>query len=147
VARRQFAGKIDFCRSRFGHGPVPHAAHGIAKNRLPELSFLWSVIRDPTQRAISQFFHFEVSRKHVPPTDAHFQRFLLQNRPNNPLLLQDYYYKTLYSESRFNRAFGDDPIVTANHILSEYNFIGVTERMDESAVVLMMLLDLPMSDV
>ena len=34
-----------------------------------------------------------------------------------------------------------------NEILAEYDYIGITERMEESAVALAMLLDLPLGDV
>ena len=40
-----------------------------------------------------------------------------------------------------------DRVKYANRIMNEYDFIGVTERMDESAVALSMLLDIPLSDV
>ena len=40
-----------------------------------------------------------------------------------------------------------DPIAAANQIMSDYNFIGVTERMDESAVALQLLLGLTTGDI
>jgi hypothetical protein len=41
----------------------------------------------------------------------------------------------------------DDPTKHANQILQHYNFIGMTERIDESFVVLSMLLNLSLSDI
>jgi len=61
-------------------------------------------------------------------------------------VMTDYYIQALYTETIFDRG-KKDPIAAANAILDEYDFIGITERMDESAVLLMMLLDLPMSDI
>jgi hypothetical protein len=58
----------------------------------------------------------------------------------------DYYLQTLYTKGKYSRA-RYNPINTANDVLEEYDFVGITERMDESAVLLMMLLNLPMSDV
>jgi hypothetical protein len=85
----------------------------------------------------------EVSRKKIEPTDENFQQYLLAE---NKTSKWDYYIESL-STDRYRRSQGDDPVAFANGILDEYNFIGITERMDESAVVLMMLLDLNMSDI
>jgi hypothetical protein len=41
----------------------------------------------------------------------------------------------------------DYPIATANSIVQDYDFIGITERLDESLVVLSMLLKIPLGDV
>ena len=106
-------------------------------NRDKKTSFLWSMLREPTRRFVSEFFHFEVSRKKVEPTDVNFQQYL----------------------SRFHYA----PYVSLLHpqpgthgtnisgaimdILQEYNFIGVTERMDESLVVLKLLMGLELNDI
>ena len=40
-----------------------------------------------------------------------------------------------------------DPVQHANDIMNDYDFIAVTERMDESLVVLSMLQNIPLSDV
>ena len=61
-------------------------------------------------------------------------------------MFEDYYLQTLHTKSKYTRA-KFNPVNVANAILEEYDFIGITERMDESAVLIMMLLDLPMSDV
>ena len=134
----------NFClQARFDHGPWDHPAHFLYKSRNAQKSFLWTVIREPTQRVISQFFHFEVSRRKIEPTDEEFQRFILGSMKEK---FKDYYLQTLHTKSKYNRA-RFNPVNTANAILEEYDFIGITERMDESAVLMMMLLNLPMSDV
>ena len=132
--------------ARFDHGPWGHPAHSLYRNRIKDKSFLWTVIRDPTKRMVSMFFHMIVSREKKEPTDEQFQRYILEN---SPVFHTDYYFRTLYTKSPYERSKIDPmmPITTANQILEEYDFIGITERMDESAVVLMMLLGLPMSDV
>jgi len=134
----------EFCRARFDHGPSGFPAADLFANRDPERSFLWSVIREPTKRIISQFFHFEVSRGKKEPSDENFRNFILNS--TSSFYFRDYYYKTLYTQSHFDRK-KEDPIQIGNEILSEYDFLGITERMDESAVVLMMLLNLKLSDV
>lgn len=56
------------------------------------------------------------------------------------------YMKSLPIVVAFNRS-KHDPIQHANTILSEYNFIAVMERMDESLVALAMLMHIPLADV
>lgn len=58
---------------------------------------------------------------------------------------QDYYLKSL--DVRSYVPGKSDPDDTINNILSDYDFIAITERMDESAVALMMILNIPMADV
>jgi len=142
VAIRQGA-NYEICKARFDHGPWFYPASLLFKNRNKAQSFLWTVIREPTKRAISQFFHMEVSRKNVEPRDAEFKHFLMDEMKK---FMTDYYIHTLHTRTKFDRT-KEDPIAAANAIMGEYDFIGITERMDESAVLLMMLLDLPMSDI
>ena len=49
-------------------------------------------------------------------------------------------------KTRFDKKV-DDPLLAANNIIRDYDFIGITERMDESLVVLQMLLDLETADI
>lgn len=131
----------DICQTRFDHGPDFTPAHSLFGKRRPLDSILWSVVRDPTKRAISQFFFFRVSRLKEEPTDANFISFLTNGRfPHH-----NYYLRTLYTPTKYEPS-QNHPVATANHILNDYNFVGVTERINESLVALMMLLDLPMAD-
>lgn len=130
-----------FCQARFSHGPQPYPAASLFAERDAERSFLWTAIREPTRRAISEFFHFRVSRKKRDPTDENLREFLIDGERHKR---QDYYIRSLHIQKRFNRTL-HDPIQASNEILDEYNFIGITERMDESAVVLVMLLQLPLA--
>jgi Galactose-3-O-sulfotransferase len=139
--RRTKEFNITICDSRFDHGPDIHPGYTLFGNRIPNESFLWTILRDPTKRAISQFFHFEVSRAKIEPTDYNFKQFLRSIYSN-----QDYYYRALYTKGIFHRN-KVNPINAANHILRTYNFIGITERIDESFVALMMMLNLKMSDI
>ena len=141
VAQRRYQQNFDICNTRFDHGPDFHPGYTLFRQRIPEKSFLWTVLRDPTARAISEFFHMVVSRQKNEPTDQNFKQFLRQSSH-----ISDYYYRALYPKDIFNRDV-HKPIPAANHILRTYNFIGVTERMDESFVVLMMLLRLKIADI
>jgi hypothetical protein len=141
VAQRRMHPPIDICETRFDHGPDYTPGYTLFRDRIPEKSFLWTVLRDPTQRAISEFFHIVVSRQKKEPADQNFKQFLRQSSH-----IPDYYYRALYTKEKFNRN-SLEPIPSANYILQNYNFIGITERMDESFVVLMMLLRLKIADI
>jgi Galactose-3-O-sulfotransferase len=133
----------EFCKARFDHGPwVDSPAAAMYGNRNRDSSILWTIVREPTKRAVSLFFHFQVSRMGVEPTDNNFRRFLTEQNPSKKY---NYYLHNL-SLKPFNATI-DDPAQVANDILASYDFIGVTERMDESYVALAMLLRLPLSDV
>lgn len=62
------------------------AMHGASRkldfvHRQRDRSYLLSVVRDPTLKAISRYFHFDVSVGQQVPTDAHFQ--MIMRRPYN----------------------------------------------------------------
>ena len=138
----KFTRDAAMCKARSDHGPWKFSAANMYANRIRHQSFLWTVIREPTARMISMFFHFAVSREKMEPTDKNFQEYLQKNVKT----FEPGYYLQSLSTKVFNNE-KDDPIDFANKILNEYDFIGITERMDESAVVLMMLLNLSMADV
>ena len=129
------------CRGNFRHGPAWHYKD-IAKQ-----SFLWSIVRDPTKRAISEFFHFQVSRAKMEPTETNFlgKLKMLPPLPKN-FHKVGHYGEVLSLESKRNKR-KMDALDVYKGILESYNFIAVTERMDESLVVLKELLGLKTSDI
>lgn len=124
------------CHVRFGHGPTQFPAHHLFQNRNRSESFLWTMLRDPTSRWISQYFHFQVSRHGVKPSLQSMQKFLIGKN--------DYYLRALLPSIKFKRNI-HDPAQAMRRLLDEYDFIAVLERMDESMVVLSLLLDVPLS--
>jgi hypothetical protein len=131
-------------------------------------SFLWSIVRDPTDRAVSQFYHFVVGRRGVEATDGALRQAL--SRPS----LSNYYLRILtldegdyrwlsslpLSSSSLAGSHGSAAVVAPRHlssrhggdpaeaeafrrilagIVSGYDFLAVTERMDESLVAMQML--------
>jgi len=111
------------------------------------MAVLFSVVRSPTKRLLSQFFHFEVSRRKTEPTDTNFFNYVKKSGPPN--MIGSYYVKALSLQvgPDFNMEKGGGPAELIEQILNEYSFIGVTERMDESVVVLSMLLGVPLGDI
>lgn len=137
VASRLYNGKHRLCKLRFDHTSASKLEYG---NRNKKKSFLFTIIREPTSRAISQFFHFHVSREKVEPTDVNFKENLLKH----PYL--DHYYLRDLSVKRFIPRI-NSTVETVNDILSEYDFIGITERLDESLVAMQMILGLETNDL
>jgi hypothetical protein len=132
-----------FCQVSAGHGPQPYPAVSMFGSRNRQRSFLWSVIRDPTDRAVSQFFYNKVFRQEKAATAENLVADLSTdtgtNRPKN------YYIRSL-ALTEF-RTDVDDPVAFVNAILDDYDFIGTAERLDESLVVFQMLLRLPLADI
>jgi hypothetical protein len=140
IARRLLHNKDSYCQGQWDHD----WAYTMLKNRNRDQSFTWTLLRDPTARVVSQFFHFEVTRNGTVPTDDNIKSYLRSEYKSRDALYQ--YYLRLLSIQEQKRKIRNVPTVV-QQILSDYDFIGITERMDESAVTLMMLLDLKLSDI
>jgi Galactose-3-O-sulfotransferase len=149
------------CDLSFSHGGRKKGRRFVGRVR--DESYLWTVIREPTARHVSFFWFWGVSANHKNTTDDAFQEFLWQQPP-------DYYFTFL--SPRFNTTKWRiaetaeaatpsstgrrpqnstmtyrDQLDEVSYLMTEYDFIGITERLDESLVVLGMLLRLPMSDL
>jgi len=134
---RRLGKEYEICKARFDHTYAYQMEFG---KRDRKKSFLWTIIREPNSRAASQFFHFKVSREKVEPSDENFKSYL---SPDNASF-DNHYFQTL-SMADYQGVENEGDF--ANNILEDYDFIGVTERMDESLVVLSMLLNLELSDI
>jgi len=141
VARR-LRKKFSICKARFDHTQ----AHRSYNKLVASESFLWSVVRDPTRRFVSQFFHFMVTRWNQEPTLANLRKYARTGHTSHKKMIGDHYLNFLPSRSRYDPK-QDDPVLVLNEVLETYDFIAVTERMDESAVALSMLLRIPLADV
>jgi hypothetical protein len=130
------------CKVRVAHGPN-EPGMSMFHNRSLQASILWTTLRDPTKRLISQFFHFEVSRKGIAPTDENFRDFIKKAE----MRIEDYYLKALTTRKHFTDRRGNKPFEVIANILNDFNFIAITERMNESVVALMMILNLKISDI
>jgi hypothetical protein len=124
------------CKIRQSHND-PTPGMSMFHHRSLNDSILWTTVRDPTKRAMSAFFFFRVSREGIPPTDENFKKSLKQERK----------FSTRQFFKRHKNTTKRDIYQVMNAILHDYNFIAITERMNESIVALMMLLHLTISDV
>jgi len=107
-------------------------------------SFLWSFVRHPTKRAISSFFFFQVSRRNCEPTDENFLRYLSRDPTSNIDYIK-YLSCGIVRVNETNRTKAKNHDI--QRLLDEYNFIGITERMDESLVLLQIILGLHTRDI
>lgn len=140
------------CRMRIDHSSAHKMEYA---SRKKDKSYVISLLRDPTKRAISHYFHFIVSEQKQDPTDENFQRFFSQHANS----WSNYYTKDLsMKQGRRTQWTTDDSTATTidtaqqdsrtvQQILNEYNFIAITERLDESLVVLKLLLGLDTEDI
>ena len=135
--------KTGICRARISHvwSKRHKAKHGGLHVRNKTTSFLWTILRDPAKRAASSFFFFAVGRTGANTSDASaIQHF--ESKPNFELAyVQNHPADQL---ATMNTARLSSIAQTA---LGEFNFIGTLERLDESLVLLQLILDLEPSDV
>ncbi|KAG7345527.1 galactose-3-O-sulfotransferase [Nitzschia inconspicua] len=109
-----------------------HAMGFMMSGRKRSESFLWTLLRDPTKRAISGFYHFDVSRYGVEPSLENFKAALSD---------QTDFYLRLHYFGRFpSQGNKKQKVKSANDIMKKYDFMAITERFDESMVILQMLL-------
>jgi hypothetical protein len=127
------------CHTRYGHPPAHRLKYAV---RDRQKSFLWTILREPTHRDVSEFFHFGVSRgSKINPSKQSFQTYY-ESTPQ----MHEYYLQFMSTDRRYN-PISDDYLIAVQKILSDYDFIGITERMTESLVVLQHLLNLTTSDI
>lgn len=129
------------CSCTYGH----HKAERLnLPHRSKNTTFLWTVVRQPTSQIISRFFHFRVGRKKVLPNLINFKSFVktkdvgedAQARYVSPRIL------TLNDTKTEERR-----IETTQEIINHYDFMGITERLDESLVALRWTLGLNAGDI
>jgi len=133
--------EIKMCKVRFDHTAAFQLEYG---KRNKQKSFLWSFVRDPTDRAVSEFFHFGVSRLKMEPSDANFKHYMLEMRKyTRNYFLLDMTLKPFQPKRDPNYTI----VEAVRSIVQEYDFIGLVERMDESLVAMKMILGLDMNDI
>lgn len=137
---RNLARDTDYkiCKTRHLHSTASHLEFG---KRDKKQSFLWSMIREPTLRYLSAFAHFKVSRENVTASDENVIRHLRKGPAHMRQLMIAWLSprRYLYRKHR--------PYPHVKMILTEYDFLGISSRFDESLVVMMMLLNLKLGDI
>lgn len=131
-------------------------------NRLVDRSFLWGSIRDPASRALSRIFFFQISQAGRSDDDETILRFLKGSyNPQTGVLSKgrggfQLQYLTLnamdewtaWSKNFPTLVQRDDLVVEqVQNVTQQYDFLALTERMDESIVAMQLLLGLNVGDV
>lgn len=106
------------------HGELHRLRWSIARLRLP--SFLFSVVREPAARCLSEFYHFNVSRGGRAPSVAAKINFMSLSET-----CRDF---------QFNYLRRDINVTSVVNVLSAYDMVGVAERYDEAMVTLLLAL-------
>jgi Sulfotransferase family len=122
------------CFARYLHG---YASTGDRDylHRREDQSFLWSIVRHPASRVLSAYFFFEVSRLNRTATENSILQYVSQ--PSWKTHLVEYLRLKEFTTRK-------KEIV---HIFQNYDFLAVSERMEESIVVLSLLMQVPIADV
>ncbi|KAK7241990.1 hypothetical protein SO694_0001829 [Aureococcus anophagefferens] len=101
-------------------------------------AFLWTVVREPLARSVSQFFHFEVTRDEKDRSDekviARVRRYLKSEK------------NVLWWNVRTDGASEPRP-GDVDELLDAYDLVGTTELFDETMVLLATRLGVPLGDV
>lgn len=137
-------GKTEDLSGGICDGTYIHTHSTWLRNRHVDESFLWSIIRDPTRRAVSLFYHFKVSKFHEPATVENFKKYTDREWRNYFINAHRFDLQSISPLKSLNEMFMTKQI---NQILRDYDFFAMTERFDESMVMLHMLLGVPMGDV
>jgi hypothetical protein len=124
-------------------------------------SFLWTSIRDPTQRALSRVFFTQVSFKGQEPTNELIlqalqnphEKFGSVSLGQGGFQLRYTTLQPILANSAWrpeNETLVLKPqrvVLSVKRIVESYGFVALVERMDESLVALSMLLRIPLTDV
>jgi hypothetical protein len=160
------AGVVD--RIAHNHGDCDHQSHHVTKgsdfyygNRDRNSSFLLGSIRDPAARAISRVFFHQVSRYGEDPTDENVLEWLnTTDRAHGTVSSGQGGFQLNYmtldpiepwsSYDWSNNVTVKNPEQVAQNVrrvIEQYDFMVVVERMDESLVVLQLLMGVNTGDI
>lgn len=126
VARRKNVSK---CQASVGHHYTQRLP--LPQRKSQESSFLWTLVRHPAKRTLSHYYFKKVSKNGELPSDEAMLTFMEKQK--------NFELSSLQEHSLHN--------FTLKGIMQGLDFVGIVERMDESLVVLQLLLGLQPSDV
>ena len=104
-------------------------------SRKADRSVLWSMLRHPAPRVLSDYFFYQASRRSKNVTEESILKYIRDDR------FKKHYVDYLRLKQFMTR---EEEI---GHLVQNYDFLAVSERMGESLVVLSMILKVPLADV
>jgi hypothetical protein len=105
-------------------------------------NILWTLLRDPAKRAISQFYHFMVSRRGLEPTEKTLIIFLRSRKSHQFNYIADTSVPAALNITTKN-PFQD----IREYVMDAYDFIGLLERKEESLASMKILWGLETEDL
>ena len=114
-----------------------HGRWNLLNRRSPNL--LWTFLRNPTSRAVSEWMHFEVSRKGAAQSYERTERYLRTMKNRELRYLIPTARETVKREDPFR--------VIQTYIMEPYDFIGLLERKWESLACMRLLWGLKVEDL
>jgi hypothetical protein len=125
--------------NRCGH-THGHGREVLLNRRFPNI--LWTILRDPVKRAISEFYHFEVSRRGVEPADTKLIDHLKSKKSFQFNYIVDTRVPMALNVTTKN-PFQD----IREYVMDAYDFIGLLERKEESLALMKILWGLETEDL
>jgi len=141
-SRRQGFKYGDYCKV---YKPMSHTkAHEFnIRKRNKSKSFLWTLVRDPNSRAISHYGMLMAFGRADTSDENFISEMNAHKSPWTNIQLDFLSPEKISNQTTTNEKY----INIIENILHEYNFIGIYERLDESLVVLSMIMGMGVSDV
>lgn len=152
------------CSHTYSHGRASQVLHQTNHNtNRPSSSpvLLWTFLRDPLTRAVSEFNHFWISRKGYGARNGIVQPFL-ESRKNFQLkyIMDHAHPEQALARVTNNESANPDnrqnatnvkssPVwqLIEDRIMNVYDFIGVVERLEESLAVMKLLWGVDLQDL
>ena len=127
-------GNNTYCFARYLHGTASTDDRQYLF-RKPHRSFLWSIVRHPASRVLSEYFFEEASRRGMNATEDSILKYIQHGRFKS-------HYVTYLRLKEFKTRQEE-----VDHLIQNYDFLAISERMEESLVVLSLILKVPLADV
>ena len=108
-----------------------------------QLPRIWTILRDPARRCVSQFNHFNVARRGENYSDLRLLEFMNSSCPCLEIEYTAMHEKALGMCQKRQSPLAD----ISQHILRHYDFIGILERRWESLALMKILWGLQTSDM
>lgn len=166
TASSTISGLVERIARKYGkHGKClvkdEHKDRYLFHGRDKEKSFMCGSIRDPTSRALSRVFFTNVSRRHKEPTDENVIEWLHDHSSQmgsvsngqggfqlNYMSMHGIHKHSAYKVVDDEKVLNYESIeLYVKGIMDDYDFVILNERLDESLVVMAILLDLSLGDI
>lgn len=157
---KYIADKRGSCKEFSNHAAAHEFSdlHGWRRTKNQHKSFLFTFVREPTKRAVSDFFYTRVTQGGKDVNLSNFKEGCCrpQHELNGQSGFQLAYISTDERLPEYTFWHSDDPLVVqkpyllkqrVNNVFESYDFVGVSDRLNESLVALSFLLDLDLTEI